>query len=58
MDILSKSVYICCSYSQSDNKWNFIEPMSTILLLGALLFKPMTKWPKETGDFLQIEVFT
>ena len=54
MDISAKIVYICSSYSQSENKWIFIEGMSTSLLLGTHLFKPITKWPKETGHFLQI----
>ena len=36
MDILAKRAYIYSSYSQSENKENFIEGVGTSLLLGTL----------------------
>ena len=55
MDILAKSAYICSSYSQRENGWNFIEGVGTSLLLSTLFFfKTMTKCPMWTGDFLQM----
>ena len=49
MDILAKRAYIYFSYSQSENKENFIEGVGTSLLLGKRFLRK-----RKLGDFLQI----